>query len=153
MPIKALILSSRKPGLTLEEFRTAYKSHLELIKRLAGDTFPLSHRRTYIARTTLGPDPNDPTSSENTTARNQTTPVVVVRGQQADFDFDATAELTFADQEAADRFRARIGQMDVAKQLLEDEERFLDRERVGIVMIGDVTETTNYVGIGVWFGS
>ncbi|KAL4865078.1 hypothetical protein BDV12DRAFT_155549 [Aspergillus spectabilis] len=143
MPIKALILSSRKPGLTLEEFRTAYEAHVQLIKRLAGDTFPLSHRRTYIARTTIEPGTDDPSSSDITTARNPTTPAIVVRGEQADFDFDATAELTFADQEAADRFMARIGQIEVAKQLLEDEERFLDRERVGIVMVGDVTETTN----------
>ncbi|KAL4877840.1 EthD domain-containing protein [Aspergillus karnatakaensis] len=129
MPIKALILSSRKPGLSLEEFRTHYEEHVQLIKSLAGDTFPLSHRRTYLARTTV----NTPTGDGP--GRNALIPAIVVRGEQSDFDFDATAELTFADQDAADKFMERMGQRENAQKLLEDEEKFLNRERVAIVMI------------------
>jgi hypothetical protein len=53
MALRVLIIAYRKPGLTPDEFRTRYEAHAMLIKRLAGDTFPISHRRTYITRTTV----------------------------------------------------------------------------------------------------
>ncbi|KAL4733359.1 EthD domain-containing protein [Aspergillus similis] len=135
MAIRLLIISSRKAGLSPEEFREHYKNHASLIKRLAGDTFPLSHRRTYIART------NTPTPPTGATSRNPTTPASVLRGVQAQFDFDATAELTFESQSAYDRFVARVQQPDVAAQISADEERFQETSTVGIAMVDDVTDT------------
>lgn len=135
MPVKAVLYAYRKPGLSLEDFRTHYEAHVELIKRLAGDDFPLTHTRHYIARSTVE------TAPEGATTRNATTPATVLAGQQSDFDFDAYAEVTFADQAAFDAFGAKIYAPDAAAQLHADEEKFLDRSRLGIVMLGEVVET------------
>ncbi|KAJ0420279.1 EthD domain-containing protein [Aspergillus carlsbadensis] len=135
MAVRALIIAYRKPGLTPDEFHTRYEAHAALIKRLAGDTFPISHRRTYIARTTAHTPP------EGATQRNATTPAAMLRGTQADADFDAIAELTFADQASFERFAGRIQVPEIAAELAADEEGFLETQTVTIVMVGDVAET------------
>jgi EthD domain len=136
MSVKVFIVAYRKPGLSLEEFKKHYEAHIDLIKRLSGDDFPLSHRRSYISRTTVE------TALADVTARNATTPATVITGKQSDFDFDATAELTFVDQAAFQAFGAKISTPDAAAQIAADEERFLDRSKLGIAMLGDVIETS-----------
>jgi EthD domain len=134
MTPKVLIFAYRKPGLSLEEFKTLYEEHIVNLKKLAGDDFPLSHQRSYIARS------NGPT--EGATARNPTTPAIVMAGQQSDFDFDAQAELTFASQEALQAFVAKVQAPEAAAQIAAEEEKFLDRSKLGIAMLGDVIDTT-----------
>ncbi|KAJ5569881.1 EthD domain-containing protein [Penicillium hispanicum] len=137
MSAKVIIYAYRKPGLSLDDFRKHYEAHAELIKRLTGDLFPLSHKRTYLARSTVE------TAPEDASPRNATTPATVIAGRQSDFDFDAYAELTFADQAALMAFSAKVLQdADVAAQIAADEEKFLDRSKIGIAMLGDVVETT-----------
>ena len=136
MSVKVFIYAYRKPGLPLEEFKTHYEAHVELIKRLTGDDFPLSHKRSYIARNTVD------VAAEGASERNPLTPATVIVGQQSDFDFDAYAELTFTDQPAFHAFAAKIYAPDVAAQLAVDEEKFLDKSKLGVVMLGDVIETT-----------
>jgi hypothetical protein len=135
MPITAIIYAYRKPGLSLEDFKKHYEAHVDLVKKLAGDSFPSSHKRSYIARTTVTTPPDDATT------RNAFTPATVLSGQQSDFDFDAYAELTFPDQAAFGAFHARVTAADAAAQIAADEGKFLDRSRLGIAMVGDVLET------------
>lgn len=136
MSLKALIYSYRKPGLSLEDFKTQYEAHVDLVKRIAGDNFPLSHKRTYVARNTVDAAP------EGASERNSLTPATVLVGTQTDFDFDAYAELTFADQAAFQAFCAKIYDPEAAAQIAADEEKFLDKSKLGIAMLGDVIETT-----------
>ncbi|PWY81597.1 hypothetical protein BO94DRAFT_146398 [Aspergillus sclerotioniger CBS 115572] len=137
MPVRVFIHAYRKPGLSLATFRERYDAHIELVKRISTDLFPISHKRTYIARTTLD------TPAADATSRNATTPATVLVGQQSDFDFDAYAELTFADQAAFQAFMARVTAPDAAAQIAADEETFLDRSKLSIAMLGDVVETIN----------
>jgi hypothetical protein len=65
----------------------------------------------------------------------------MLRGAQADADFDAFAELGFADQAAFERFVARVQSPEVAAEIKADEEGFFETERVTIVMVGEVCET------------
>ncbi|CEJ59400.1 hypothetical protein PMG11_08025 [Penicillium brasilianum] len=136
MSVKVFIYAYRKPGLSLEDFKTHYEAHVDLIKRLSGDDFPLSHKRSYIARNTVE------VAAESASERNALTPATVIVGQQADFDFDAYAELTFADQAAFQAFGAKIYAPDAAAQIAADEEKFLDKAKLGIALLGDVIETT-----------
>ncbi|GKZ19895.1 hypothetical protein AbraIFM66951_007731 [Aspergillus brasiliensis] len=136
MSVRVFIYAYRKPGLSLATFRERYEAHINLVKRLSGDDFPLSHRRSYIARTTVDTPP------AGATARNATTPATVFVGQQSDFDFDATAELTFTDQPSFQAFMAKVTAPEAAAQIAEDEEGFLDRKMLSIAMIGEVVETT-----------
>ncbi|KAH8427940.1 EthD domain-containing protein [Aspergillus melleus] len=137
MSVRLIITACRKPDLSPEAFRTHYEAHVELIKRLAADTFPLCHRRSYLLRTTVSVPPDDATS------RNSNTPATVLKGAQSDFDFDVTAELTFVDQAALDRFVARVQEPDVAKEIAADEEMFVERSTVVVAMLDGVWETRN----------
>ncbi|KAJ5231171.1 hypothetical protein N7489_011879 [Penicillium chrysogenum] len=111
MPVKVLVFLYRNPRLSPEEFKKYYEAHVKLVKKLAGGDFPLSHHRNYIARTT------------------------------PDFDFDAYAELTFADQAAYQAFAAKIYAPDAAAQITADEDKFLDRLKQGVVLVGEVRVT------------
>ncbi|KAJ5291525.1 hypothetical protein N7478_000776 [Penicillium angulare] len=136
MSVRALIYAYRKPGLSLEDFKKHYEDHAELVKRLSGEDFPLSHKRTYVARSTVG------VASEDASERNALTPATVLVGKQSHFDFDAYAELTFTDKAAFQAFSAKIYAPDAAAQIAADEEKFLDKSKLGIVLLGDVIETT-----------
>ncbi|PYH30088.1 EthD domain-containing protein [Aspergillus neoniger CBS 115656] len=141
MSVRVIIYAYRKPGLDLQTFKERYEAHIQLVKRLSGDDFPLSHKRMYIARTTI----ENPQAGENNnnSTRNALTPATVLVGQQTDFDFDAYAELTFADQAAFQTFSAQVMAPEAAAQIAADEEGFLDRSKLGIALLGDVVETTN----------
>jgi hypothetical protein len=136
MSVKAFIYAYRKPGLSLEDFKTHYEAHVELIKRLTGDDFPFSHKRSYVARNAVE------VAAEGASERNTMTPATVIVGQQSDFDFDAYAELTFTDQAAFQAFGAKVYAPDAAAQIAADEKKFLDKSKLGIVMLGEVIETT-----------
>ncbi|KAJ5296120.1 hypothetical protein PENANT_c021G09269 [Penicillium antarcticum] len=111
MPISALLYVSRKPNISSEDFRKHYEAHLELLKKLAGDGLPLSHKRSYIARTTVTSPPDDATT------RNSRTPGTICHGQQTELDFDVYAELTFADQAAFEALHARVTATDAVAQI------------------------------------
>ncbi|KAJ5673844.1 hypothetical protein N7462_009283 [Penicillium macrosclerotiorum] len=136
MSLKAFIYAYRKPGISPEDFKRHYEAHIDLVKRISEDDFPLSHKRSYLSRKTVE------TAPEGATSRNAITPASIVVGQQSDFDFDAYAELTFTDQAHFQAFGAKVYAPEAAAQIAADEEQFLDRSKLGIVMLGDVIETT-----------
>jgi hypothetical protein len=136
MSVKVFIYAYRKPGLSLDDFKKHYEGHVDLIKRLSGEVFPLSHKRSYVARHTVD------VAADGASDRNSRTPATVIVGQQSDFDFDAYAELTFADQAAFQAFGAKVYAPEAASEIAADEEKFLDKSRLGIVMLGEVIETT-----------
>ena len=136
MPFKVLVYAHRKPGIPPEDFKNHYEAHIDLFKRLTGDDFPLSHRRIYIARSSVG------TTVDGALARNATTPATVIVGQQSDYDYDCLAELTFSDQAGWEACVTKVQSPEIAAQIAADEDRFYDRSKTGVLVIGDVTETT-----------
>ncbi|RJE24995.1 hypothetical protein PHISCL_02646 [Aspergillus sclerotialis] len=136
MPFKVLVYAHRKPGVSPEDFKKHYEAHIDLFKRLTGDDFPLSHRRIYIARTSTE------TPSEGASSRNATTPANLIVGQQSDYDCDCLAELTFSDQAGWEACVAKVRSPEIGAQIAADEDKFYDRSKTGVLVIGDVTETT-----------
>ncbi|KAI1262261.1 EthD domain-containing protein [Xylariaceae sp. FL1019] len=134
MVYSILIFAYRKIGTTPEQFRSHYEeSHVPLIRKLTGASFPISHTRHYIHRTERQADDN--------TSRNSNTPATVVIGTQEEFDYDAFAELSFEDEAAFQTFFALTQQPDNAAQIAEDEQKFLDRARMTVVLAGETTVT------------
>lgn len=129
-----LIFAYRKPGSTPEQFRAHYEGkHVPLVKEIAGEHFPLSHTRRYIHR------------SEGTgegTERNAKYPATVLLGSQVDFDYDAFAELTFTDVTHFQNFFAATQQPENAARIAADEENFLDRSKMPVVVLGETVSTT-----------
>lgn len=74
--------------------------------------FPLSHTRQYIHRNESAGFPAN-----------------VIVGSQSDFEYDALAQLSFADADAFDTFWALCQQPGNAERIAADEEQFLDRPR------------------------
>lgn len=99
-----------KPGYSLPT------NNLHWVSRL----FPLSHTRRYIHRTE---------GKTEGTERNANSPATVLMGSQTDFDYDAFAELSFADGNAFQAFFGLWQQPENAARLAADEEHFLDRSR------------------------
>lgn len=136
MPFKVLVYAHRLPDTTPTHFKEHYEAHVDLFMRLVGDARPLSHRRIYIERTTVD------APVEGATSRNEDTPATVILGQQSDYDYDCLAELTFADQESWEACVAKVQSPEIAALISADEDKFYDRSKTGVVVIGDVTETT-----------
>ncbi|KAI2612705.1 EthD domain-containing protein [Hypoxylon fragiforme] len=135
MTYSIIIFAYRKPGTTPEQFKKHYEeSHIPLLREIAGETFPLSHTRRYILRAEG--------EAEGTT-RNATTPASVLMGSQADFDFDATAELIFKDAAEFQKFfKALQGTPANAAKLGANEELFLDLTKTSIAIVGETLVTT-----------
>lgn len=134
MTYSVLIFAYRKPDTTPEEFRAHYEnSHVPLVKEIAGEHFPLSHIRRYLHRTQ---------GKAEGTERNAEYPATVLIGSQADFDYDAFAELTFADVTAFQTFFGITKQPENQARIQADEAKFLDGSKMTVVVVGETTVTT-----------
>lgn len=129
MPYSLLLLVYRKPGLTPEEFKIHYETvHIPLMQRIACEKFPLTHTRRYINRTV---------DTEKTAY-----PATVVSGTQADFPYDAVAELTFADEAACHASFAVMNSAENAPLVAEDCAKFMDTAKMTpMVLLDDCVET------------
>jgi len=134
MVYSVLIFAFRKQGTTPNEFKAHYEgSHVPLVKSLAGPHFPISHTRTYLHRT----------EDTNATGDNNAKyPASVMIGNQSDFDYDAFAELKFKDQGAFGAFFNLMQTPENAEKIAADEEKFLDRPKMAVVVVGEVNVTT-----------
>ncbi|EMR69549.1 putative inositol-3-phosphate synthase protein [Eutypa lata UCREL1] len=114
MAYSVIIFAYRKPGTTPEQLKAHYEnSHVP------------------------------PGQAESSTERNATTPASVLIGSQADFDYDAFAELVFKDETAFQTFMGVMQKPENAAEVAADEEQFLDRSKMTVVLVGDTTTTTN----------
>jgi hypothetical protein len=133
MTFKILLFAYRKSGTTPAQFREHYENkHVPLICSVTGNLFPLTHTRWYIQRSA---------GKAEGTSRNADFPATVLQGTQADADFDAIAELTFVDEAAFQAFFEFYMNQEAAKELHEDEARFLDRSAVTGMVVGEFLET------------
>jgi hypothetical protein len=124
MPYNILIFITRKAGISHSDFKKQYEtSHMPLLQLYGGKHFPKSHKRNYIHFN----DNDQPT---------------IIQGTPAGFDFDAIAEASFEDEAAFQAFlEALTADEEASKILRADEEKFSDREKMKIVVVGDVRET------------
>ncbi|KAI1780308.1 EthD domain-containing protein [Hypoxylon cercidicola] len=135
MPYSILFFVSRKQGISMEEFKSHYENiHMPLLKEVAGPHFPLAHTRRYIHRTEG--------QAEGTT-RNASTPAQVLLGTQADFDYDAIIELTFASEAAFKEFFQFVHTPEKAARVTSEEDKFIDRSLMRGVLLGEVITTKN----------
>lgn len=112
--IKMIAILTRRPGLTIEQFRNHYEdSHVPLVSRLMGRDLQ-AYVRNYR---------ND-----------EGNPFPVGAGA----DFDCITEFHFADEAAFKRAVAAIEHPDNAPSVRADEAAFLDVERVKVAIVDEV---------------
>ena len=134
MTLRALIFAYRKPGTTHAQFREHWENvHIPLVLSIAGSDAPLSHTRHYIHRTESAAGGGGPANPNH--------PATVMIGAQDAVDYDAVAELVFEGQEQLQAFQAKVGTPDAAAKIAADEEKFADRARMCVVMVGETTTT------------
>ncbi|KAI1762742.1 EthD domain-containing protein [Hypoxylon sp. FL1150] len=136
MPYTILFFVTRKQDISTEDFKTQYENELlPLLKEVAGPHFPQEHTRRYIKRAEG--------ESKDATARNPDTPAQVLVGAQADFDYDAIIELTFASEAAFGQFFQFVHTPEKAARVMALEDKFMDRSQMRGVVLGDVVATKN----------
>ena len=134
MTFTVLIFCHRKPGTTPAAFKSHYEdTHIPLIQSLTGPHFPQSHKRFYIHRS---PDSNP----ENAY------PATVLAGAQSDFQYDAFAELSFEDEGEFQTLMGIVGRGEAKERLAADEEVFMDRPRMSVVVVEEPVVTRRLVG-------
>jgi len=120
MTFTVLVYLWRKPDLTPAQFKHYYdKVHLPLVASIAKDAFPQSHIRRYTALKEDGSGPS------------------VMMGDPTGFDYDVLAEITCDDAGAFQRFVDVVRHPDNAQTIAEDEDRFLDRSRMRVIIVGE----------------
>jgi hypothetical protein len=123
MTYDILIFLARNPSMSHADFKNHYETiHVPLLQLYGGQLFPKSHRRHYLQFN----ENNEPT---------------VVQGDSTFFTFDAITEASFDSEAAFRAFLAVLKVEEVSKTLIADEEKFSDRGKMKIVVIGDVQET------------
>jgi len=132
MVFKVLLFAYRKPGLSPTDFRNHLEgTHMDLLKRLFGAAFPISHIRRYIHRS----------ETDQSGDAQHHHPATVLAGDQSDFEYDVISELTFESEDAFKEFFAKYQSEEIAAAIGEDEERFLDSGKLRAVVLGEVHET------------
>jgi hypothetical protein len=125
MPYAVLIFGTRKAGLSPEEFKDYYENkHIPLVKSLTGDQFPKSNTRHYITSGAVAQ------------------PAFIV-GEPSDLPWDSVTALNFADEEHFNKCMAIYQDEETQKKFAADEEIFLDRASMKIVILGDVRQSVN----------
>ncbi|KUJ15029.1 hype protein [Mollisia scopiformis] len=120
MPYTILIFLTREAGMSHQEFKEYYETiQMPLLQRLGGEHFPRSHKRYYLQRQ------------------------IAETGQSMDpaVDVDAVAEIIFGDETAFQAFMAVLKVEEAAKELRIVEDKFVDREKLKMVVVGDIQET------------
>ena len=138
MTYSVLVLFWRKPSLTPEEFKNYIETkHVPLVSSLLGPDHGQLHARIYLSReerTTGSIIPSDPTRSDDS--------VTVLHGAADKLDFDALAHITYENEEAFKRSRARRLESEFGAIIAADEEKFLLREKVVVAAASEAFVST-----------
>lgn len=113
---------------------------MPLLQSIAGPHFPKMHTQRYIQRSEGNASPSPPLTESDLENANHSATVLV--GTQADFEYDAIGKLIFDNEAAFQAFFALISQGDAAESISKDEEMFLDRPRLRVVVVDDCVVTT-----------
>jgi EthD domain len=125
--IKAVFFLKRIPGITHEEFREHYENvHVKLAQKYLGHLM-ISYERNYV--------------SEVRSSRSQ-------GRQPVQWEFDCITEWKLPSQEAVDEVERIINDPQLGKEMYEDEENFLDRDKVVRLTFEDDDVTNTGTGGG-----
>ncbi|MEV0692555.1 EthD domain-containing protein [Streptomyces sp. NPDC050388] len=119
--IKLVAVLSRKPGLSVEEFRTHYEQvHAPLILSLVGPHL-MDYRRNYVDHATASGGVNS------------------APGQDL-LDFDVITDMWYADRACFDRAMEVFRDPGHAARVRADELTFMDRDKKRVFLVDEVGE-------------
>lgn len=120
--IRFMMFARRRQDLSPVEYKDYYENHhVPLLKNVSGNTFPVSHKRTYVDRDT--PDLS----------------AVIVFGEQSDFPYDSMSLLTMKDQQHYDALLTLYNSNTTGKVIHDDEKNFIEWAKAVIIDCDHVT--------------
>lgn len=133
MPFTILVLATRKPTLSPDEFKHHYETkHLPLLRSLVGlDLMPPHSTRQYFARI-------DRQGFGGPANRNR--PLLMLRGTSEDVEYDVLTQMTWDTEQQFQKFYKAIYETTAAARLAEDEEHFLDPGKLRAIVVGDTVD-------------
>lgn len=138
MPYQLVSLVSRKPGLTLPEFRHHMETHMvPLMRSICGPLAPTTWIRRYIAHSA-------------TDAQRKPGPLGLPNlliGNKEDVGWDAMSEMTFQDELHLQQYFARINEDGPAERLLEEEGKFSDIQKLKLMVVESFGEGEGVKGL------
>jgi hypothetical protein len=128
-----LLFLTRDSALSLEEFQHHYEhTHIPLAYSMLSDVWPTTFHRRYLARINRkgfgGP-------------ANPDRPALTLRGQANEMDCDCIAEMNFPTEKAFRQFYKKLYEKEIAAVLAEDENRFLEKGKVRVIVVGETWST------------
>lgn len=134
MTYTIILFVTRDPSLSFDQFKHYYENtHLPMVYNLIADVWPTKFTRRYIARISRkgfgGP-------------ANPDRPPLTLRGHMNELDCDCIAELVFGSEDKFQKFYKKIYEKDIAKILVEDENKFLEKGKTRIVVVGETCNTS-----------
>lgn len=123
MVYSVIVLASRLPGVTHEEFKRRYEQHIPLAQKLSGDAMPLLHTRTYLQHD--GPDDKP----------------LLLAGNVEDTNYDCIIQMTFAEKDGFEKFSGALMTAEAGAKIEADEAGFWDRSKMKVIVVGEVKET------------
>lgn len=136
MTYTVILFITRAAHITSEQFKQHYEhTHIPLAHSLVGASWPKEFKRRYLARIDRkgfgGP-------------ANPDRPLLTLRGETLNEDYDCIAELGFESEQLFQEFYKRVYDSDNAAILARDEERFLEPGKTRVVVVGDTWVTDQY---------
>ncbi|KAF2450654.1 hypothetical protein P171DRAFT_348310 [Karstenula rhodostoma CBS 690.94] len=131
MTFSAIFFLTRKPSLTLEEFKSVYENkHLPLLQSLFGPAAPLRYRRYYVSQTIsdIPVTPASPPPSSQST----------IDETSEDPDYDCIAELWWADEKTFHDFNRMYKLPGNLARIAWSEDEFLVRGKLRAIVIGNL---------------
>lgn len=121
MVYSTMIFAGRKDGVTHDYFKSRYERHMLMIKEICGDAMPLRHTRWY--------------------PKHEGDKPALVVGKPEEMYYDVIVTMEFEDEAAYGRFVAALMEEEANAKVLADEAGFWDRNRMNLVVVGDVERT------------
>jgi hypothetical protein len=136
MTYTVVLFVTRNHNLTSEEFRDHYENiHIPLAHSLLTSCWPIDFKRRYLARISRkgfgGP-------------ANPDRPPLMLRGEMEGLDCDCIAEMTFDSEARFQEFYKRLYSLENAAILARDEEKFLEKGKTRVIVVGETWSTDEH---------
>jgi hypothetical protein len=136
MTYTVVLFVTRNHHLTSEEFRDHYEhKHIPLAHSLLAPCWPIEFKRRYLARISRkgfgGP-------------ANPDRPPLLLRGEMNELDCDCIAEMSFESEARFQEFYKKIYVKENAAILAKDEERFLEKGKTRVIVVGETWSTDEH---------
>lgn len=131
MGVTVFMFVTRKPGMSLEDFKDHYENkHVPLVLRAVGDAKPLSHSRYYLQR--------NPAAQGDA----EVPPPLLFVGNPETVDYDCITKVELEDEAHFARFTEVFANSPLKKELEEDQAAFADGSKFKIVAVESPRITT-----------